>query len=134
MGKRNSISSLQLCEAAAQNSELELINFVKFNKSHILTAHTHIHTRTNTNGNHLSCQISQPAAAKPQVVAGVKLLALRGSRRRAEGSRKRGEAWQEDLAKKAINIHSVSRVYHFLFAQPTSAPKYAVEFAARSSR
>lgn len=44
VGKRNSISSLQLCEAAAQNSELELINFVKFNKSHILTAHTHTYT------------------------------------------------------------------------------------------
>lgn len=29
--------------------------------------------------------------------------------------------WPDAGAKKAINIHSVSRVYHFLFAQPTSA-------------
>lgn len=139
MGKRNSISSLQLCEAkAAQKSELKLINFVKFNKSHILTTHTQTHTYAHEYKRKSFKLPNQPTSCGKapsrswRQAAGIKEEEGGDGEGRGEGKVKRKV--QKDLAKKAINIHSVSRVYHFLFAQPTSAPKYAMEFAARSSR
>lgn len=88
-GERNSISSAQLCEAGIQKSAVKLINFVKFNKSHILTSRTNTHTHKVAHKRKSFKLPNQPSSwAKVEAGAGVKLLALRWERqagREAEG-------------------------------------------------